>query len=129
METASRRYIDVTGTVKTKLARLIKCTETMVYMSLTYRKNSDLAKKIRYVAVRDYKGKPMRHCPECETLYNLTKDGRDLMVQNFDNGVQLVADRDTGLVEVFNRKGENIGRWENVLVSKLSEIQLFAESR
>lgn len=31
METASRRYIDVTAANKTKLAKLFKCTETFVY--------------------------------------------------------------------------------------------------
>lgn len=129
METASKRYIDVTAAAKTKLAKLFKCSETFVYMALTYRKNSDLAKKVRYVAVRDCKGKPMHHCPECETLHNVTKDGRELMLQHFDNGVQMVVDKGTGSVSVFNRRGENIGQWENVSVVKLSEIQLYAESR
>lgn len=128
METTSKRYIDVTDTVKSKLAKLFKCTEKFVYMALTYRKDSLLAKKIRYVAVRDYQGKPMHHCPECETLYNLTQDGRKLMVQNFDNGVKLEVDKGTGNVVVYNRKGDNIGNWENVTVTKLSEIQLYAES-
>lgn len=128
METISKRYIDVTDTVKSKLAKLFKCTEKFVYMALTYRKDSLLAKKIRYVAVRDYQGKPMHHCPECETLHNLTQDGRKLMVQNFDNGVKLEVDKGTGNVVVYNRKGDNIGNWENVTVTKLSEIQLYAES-
>lgn len=128
METTSKRYIDVTNETKNKLARLFKCTETMVYMALTYRKSSSLAKKIRYVAVRDYQGKPMHHCPECETLHNLTEDGRDLMVQNFDNGVKLEVDKGTGNVVAYNRKGENIGNWENVSIPKLAEIQIYAES-
>ena len=128
METTSKRYIDVTDTVKSKLAKLFKCTEKFVYMALTYRKDSLLAKKIRYVAVRDYQGKPMHHCPECETLHNLTQDGRKLMVQNFDNGVKLEVDKGTGNVVVYNSKGDNIGNWENVTVTKLSEIQLYAES-
>lgn len=128
METTSKRYIDVTDTVKSKLAKLFKCTEKFVYIALTYRKDSLLAKKIRYVAVRDYQGKPMHHCPECETLHNLTQDGRKLMVQNFDNGVKLEVDKGTGNVVVYNRKGDNIGNWENVTVTKLSEIQLYAES-
>lgn len=128
METTSKRYIDVTDTVKSKLAKLFKCTEKFVYMALTYRKDSLLAKKIRYVAVHDYQGKPMHHCPECETLHNLTQDGRKLMVQNFDNGVKLEVDKGTGNVVVYNRKGDNIGNWENVTVTKLSEIQLYAES-
>lgn len=128
MDTTSKRYIDVTDTAKSKLAKLFKCTETFVYMALTYRKNSEKARKIRYVAVRDCQGKPMRHCPECETLHNLTKDGRKLMVQNFDNGVKLEVDKVTGDVTAYNRKGDNIGSWENVSVTKLSEIQLMAES-
>ena len=70
----------------------------------------------------------MHHCPECETLHNLTQDGRKLMVQNFDNGVKLEVDKGTGNVVVYNRKGDNIGNWENVTVTKLSEIQLYAES-
>mgnify|MGYP000524903486 CR=1 FL=1 len=128
METASKRYIDVTDVTKNKLAELFKCTGTMVYLALTYRKNSMLAKKIRYVAVRDYQGKPMHHCPECETLHNLTEDGRQVMVQNFDNGVKLEVDKGTGNVVAYNRKGENIGNWENVTIPKLSEIQMYAES-
>lgn len=128
METSSKSYVDVTNTAKGKLAKLFSCTETFVYMALTYRKNSDMAKKIRYVAVRDFQGKPMRHCPECETMY-VTVDGqRRVMVQNFDNGVRLVADLDDGSVTVYNRKGENIGLWSDVKLSKLSEIQIYAEA-
>lgn len=70
----------------------------------------------------------MHHCPECETLHNLTEDGRDLMVQNFDNGVKLEVDKGTGNVVAYNRKGENIGNWENVSIPKLAEIQIYAES-
>lgn len=128
MNTTSKRYIDVTKEAEAKLAKLFKCTPTLVYMALTYRRDSQLAKKIRYVAVRDYKGKPMHHCPECETLHNITEDGRKLMVQNFDNGVKLVVDKATGDVVAYNRKGHHIGKWFNVSVTRLSEIQLMAEA-
>ena len=117
METTSKRYVDVTNAAKTKLAKLFKCTETFVYMALTYRKNSDLARKVRYVAV-----------PECETLHNTTKDGRSVMVQNFDNGVQLIVDKGNGNVDLFNRKGERLNHWDNVDFPKLSEIQIEAEA-
>ncbi len=127
METSSKRYIDVTNETKAKLARLFKCTETFVYMALTYRKNSDLARKIQYVAVRDYKGKPMHHIPECETLHNITADGRELMVQTFDNGVKLEVDKHTGHVDAFNRKGERVGQWECKGIPDLSRIQVIAQ--
>ena len=110
MDTTSKRYIDVSKEVETKLAKLFKCTPTFVYMALTYRRDSQLARKVRYVAVRDYHGKPMHHCPVCETLHKLE------------------VDKGTGDVVAYNRKGDHIGNWENVSVTKLSEIQLMAES-
>lgn len=70
----------------------------------------------------------MHHCPECETLHNITEGSRKLMVQNFDNGVKLEVDKGTGDVVAYNRKGDRIGNWENVRVTKLTEIQLMAES-
>lgn len=127
METTSKRYIDVTDEAKAKLAKFFKCTETMVYMALTYRKNSDLARKIQYVAVRDFKGKPMRHLPECETLHNITEGGRDLMVQIFDNGIRLEVDKNTGHVDAINRRGENVGRWECESIPDLSRIQMIVQ--
>ena len=50
------------------------------------------------------------------------------MVQNFDNGVKLEVDKGTGDVVAYNRKGDRIGNWENVRGTKLTEIQLMAES-
>lgn len=56
MDTTSKRYIDVTKETETRLAKLFKCTPKFVYMALTYRRDSQLARKVRYVAVRDYHG-------------------------------------------------------------------------
>ena len=55
MDTTSKRYIDVSKEVETKLAKLFKCTPTFVYMALTYRRDSQLARKVRYVAVKALK--------------------------------------------------------------------------
>ena len=87
-----------------KLAKLFKCTVKFVYMALTYRTDTEKAKKIRYVAVKDYAAKPMSHCPECETMHNVTEGGRQLMVQNFDNGVRLEIDKQTGATVVYEWK-------------------------
>ncbi len=125
MRTAKRSYIDVTKETEAKLARVFNCTPKMVYLSLTYAKDTEMARKIRYVAVSQYGGKAMHHCPECETMFNVMEDGRDLMVQYFDNGVKLEADKDTGGVVLFDRKGNELGRWCDVLLSKLSEIRLY----
>lgn len=126
MRTSKTSYIDVTEETIAKLAKVFNCTPKMVYLSLTYGKDTELARKIRYTAVSQYGGTAMHHCPVCHTMHNITEDERELMVQHFDNGVKLEVDKGTGDVVLFDRQGAELERWENVRMSKLSEIQLYA---
>lgn len=129
MRTAvTERYIDATEEVRAKLAKTFNVTPKFVYMCLTYRADSEKARKIRYTAVHVYKAKAMRHCPECETLHNVTEDGRDLMVQNFDNGVRLEIEKHTGAAVVYDRRGAVASRRQIVEFPELAELQLYAES-
>lgn len=121
-------YIKVSEEARAKLARVFKVEKKTVYLALTYRRDSDKARKIRYAAVHNFGGVAMCHCPECETLHNITEDGRDLMVQNFDNGVRLEIDKHTGAAVVYNRHGAVIGRRQIVEFPELAELQLYAES-
>lgn len=121
-------YIKVSNEARAKLARLFKVEEKTVYLALTYRRDSDKARKIRYAAVHNFGGVAMCHCPECETLHNITEDGRDLMVQNFDNGVRLEIDKHTGAAVVYDRRGTVISRRQIVEFPELAELQLYAES-
>ncbi len=64
MRTAvTKRYIDATDETKAKLAKAFDVTPKFVYMALTYRQDSETARKIRYTAVAHYGAKPMRHSP------------------------------------------------------------------
>lgn len=129
MRTAvTKRYIDATPEAQAKLAKVFNVTPKYVYMCLTYRADNEKARKIRYAAVHVYGATPMRHCPECETLHNITEDGRDLMVQNFDNGVRLEIDKHTGAAVVYNRNGAVVGRRQIVKFPELADLQLYAES-
>lgn len=121
-------YIKVSNEARAKLARLFKVEEKTVYLALTYRRDSDKARKIRYAAVHNFGGVAMCHCPECETIHNVTEDGRDLMVQNFDNGVRLEIDKQTGAAVVYDRRGTVISRRHIEKFPELSELQLYAES-
>lgn len=121
-------YIKVSNEARAKLARLFRVEEKTVYLALTYRRNSDMARKIRFTAVHNFGGVAMCHCPECETMHNITEDGRDLMVQNFDNGVRLEIDKHTGAVVVYDRKGAELSRRQIKEFTELSELQLYAES-
>lgn len=125
---ATSSYIRVSGEARAKLARAFKVEEKTVYLALTGRRNSDKARKIRYAAVKEYGGVPMVHCPACETLHNVTEDGRELMVQNFNNGSSLRIDKRTGETWVINRHGETVEHKQCISISQLSEIQLYAES-
>lgn len=114
--------------VRKKLARLFKCSDKIVSYALTRQRDSELCKKICYVAVKEYGGKPMRHVPECETMSNVTKDKRELMEQYFDNGNVLIADKGTGLITVTNRHGVEIYRMENASLIDLGKAQIIAEN-
>ena len=89
---------------------------------------SDKAKKIRYAAVRNFGGVAMCHCPECETLHEIREGDRQLMVQNFDNGIKLEIDKQTGAAVVYNSKGAVVCRRQIVKFPELTELQLYAES-
>lgn len=121
-------YIKVSNEARAKLARLFNVEKKTVYLALTYRRDSDKARKIRYTAVRNYGGVAMCHCPECETIHNVTEDRRQLMVQNFDNGIKLEIDKQTGAAVVYNRKGAVVCRRQIVKFPELTELQLYAES-
>lgn len=121
-------YIKVSEEARAKLARVFKVEKKTVYLALTGRRDSEKARKIRFTAVNEYGGVPMVHCPECETLHNITEDGRQLMVQNFDNGVRLEIDKHTGAAVVYDRRGTVISRRQIVEFPELAELQLYAES-
>lgn len=128
MKTTAQRYIELPKEARTKLMQLFGCKEKLVVLALTYRKNSDLAQKIRFTAVKHFKGTPMVHIPECDCLFITTKDNREIMRQVFENGAVLEADKKTGDVIVTNYKNEIVGKWEHVELTTLAQIQLLAES-
>ncbi|NCE69922.1 hypothetical protein D1165_17180 [Muribaculaceae bacterium M3] len=114
--------------VRAKLARLFKVEEKTVYLALTYRRDSDTARKIRFTAVHNFGGVAMCHCPECETMHNVTEDGRQLMVQNFNNGVKLEIDKQTGAAVVYDRRGAVVSTRQIEKIPELTDLQLYAES-
>lgn len=128
MKTTSVRYIDASKEAIARIAKAFDCTPKFVYMCLTYRKNNETARKIRHTAVNEYGATPMCHYPECETMHNVTEDGRQLMVQNFDNGVRLEIDKQTGVTVVYDRKGRVLETRQIERLPELSEVQLYAES-
>ena len=128
MKSTTERYISASKKVITQLAKASRCTEKFVYMALTYRADTEKARKIRYTAVKEYGAIPMRHCPECETLHDTTEDGRQVMRQHFNNGVTLRIDKRTGETWIINRRGETVVHKQCISIPQLSEVQVIAEN-
>ncbi|MBD5584884.1 MAG: hypothetical protein HDQ88_07370 [Clostridia bacterium] len=128
MRTEAGRYIEATKETRKNLEKALGCTDRMIRNALTYVSDTKLARKIRYIAVKEYGAVPMSHCPECETMHNVTEDGRQLMVQNFDNGVRLEIDKQTGAAVVYDRKGRVLETRQIERFPELSEVQLYAKS-
>lgn len=128
MKTTAERYIDATPEATAQLARLFECTAKYVYMCLTYRRDNETARKIRFTAVKQYGAIPMCHLPECETMHDTLEGGREIMRQVFDNGATLRVDKHTGEAWIANRKGETVERCHIVKWTELSKIQVIAEN-
>lgn len=65
-----RRIIRLTMEQRRHLARVFHCCEKMVYMALTYRKDTVLARKIRYTAIKEFGGTAMVEVPENDVNEN-----------------------------------------------------------
>jgi len=89
------KKIIVSNENQRKLENSFKCTHVMLWKALTFKSDSHLARKIRFVALRDYGGVPTWKPAAMETTHD-TESG--IMRQDFGNGVVLVADLSTGQV-------------------------------
>ena len=128
MVTNASRYIAVEKETAGKLAKMFNCCDKMIQLALTYRRNSELARKIRFTAVAHFDGKPMLHVPQCETLHNTTEDGRQIMRQEFDNGATLRVDKQTGEAWITDRRGEPVLHRDYIRIPELSKLQVIAEN-
>ncbi len=123
----SARTIKVSKEKKAMLAKVFNCTERMVYKALCFECDTTLAKRIRYVALKEMGGWVEAAVPETEIFYDTTRNGERFMRQYFSNGAVLEVSLRTGAgVVVF--KGESVGDYEKVLVSEIPGIQNFARS-
>lgn len=128
MKTTSACYIDASKETYSKLSKMFNVVEKTIYLALTYRTNNKQAHKIRYTAVKLYGAKPMAHCPQCETMHNLTEDGRQVLIQYFDNGIKFEIDKQTGNARAWDRHGIPILKESGVNFPRLSEIQILLEN-
>ncbi len=115
----TRKYLAVSAAEQEHIAKAMSCTTRAVREAASYRSDSDFAKRVREYA-RKRGTILMVNAPACECWYE--EDGR-YMRQLYDNGAQLIADKVTGDVRVFDRKKNVIVSANNARISELRAMQ------
>lgn len=75
---------------KARLREVFKCSNVMVWKALTFESDSKLARKIRYVALKELGGVPSWKPSEMETTH---EEVARTMTQTFGDRVKLVASK------------------------------------
>lgn len=91
-------YLDKAG--KGKLRQIFNCTNVMVWKALTFESDSELARKIRYTAVKELGGKLMGEgvYKGWETTHETSED---TMTQIFSNRVKIIVYKDMNRTAVL----------------------------
>ena len=131
-----KQYINVSDEAKRELALIFDVTPQMVWQALNYKSDSNLAQKIRNVAIRQKGGRVMREYdvtegwqPNCQTEFEHDENGVKKVISTFSNSVKVVFDcLENSAVITMNgetiRKYWYVNAWESVLfdAEQLSNI-------
>lgn len=74
------------------LMRTFKCTQQAVWQALTFKRDSDQARRIRVLALKRGGKLVDSYVPECETTH---EEAEKTMTQTFGPRVKMVYDRET----------------------------------
>lgn len=117
-----KKYIELKRDDREFLSKAFGITSRMVYSALHYESDSDLAKRVRKLAM-SRGGVVMVEAPEVDTLF----DADGYMRQRLENGVELLFDLKEGSCVVLHR-GERVRRYDHVLVCDIRGIQDWASA-
>ncbi len=108
------------------LMRTFKCTQQAVWQALTFKRDSDQAKRIRTLALKRGGKLVDGYVPECDTVFN---EADQTMVQTFGPRVKMVYDRETGETTVYvdgEKKESHPGLGIPEFMQLQGEVQLMA---
>ena len=112
-----RKQISVTRENREFLMRHFAVTQMMVWKALNFESKSDLATRIQKVAI-ERGGELINTLPVCETIH----DSHGRMIQTFENGAQLICEKETGNCSVVY-KGKEVVKAEHTSIKELGLIQ------
>lgn len=124
-----KKYISVSKEGILKLQKAFRINgkpigERCVRNALAYRQNNDLAKKIRFVALKQHGGCTYYNLKEGEFFFD--SDGCWHAV--YPNRAEIYLDKQTGEGTVYGPKGEVAARYEHVMMSQIDDIKRMAEA-
>ena len=126
-KTKSARTIKVSKENKAKLAKMFNCTQRMVYKALCFECETELARKIQHVALKEMGGWIEAAVPEDEIFYDTMDSGERFMRQYFNNGAVLSVSFMTGQGKVMF-KGKTVESYDTVLLNQIPNIQAMAKA-
>lgn len=114
-----KKFIQISRKDRDFIAKTFGITDRMVGKGLYYESNSALAKRIRTLALQRG-GVMMNVVPEVETIH----DAGGFMKQRFANDSELIVNKETGLVALWE-KGMSIPTktWDNPTIKEFEKIQ------
>ena len=117
-----KKFIQISRKDRDFIAKTFGITDRMVGKGLYYESYSELAKRIRTLALQRG-GVIMNVIPEVETIH----DAGGLMMQTFADGARLFVNKETGLVTLL-RKNETVPvkGWNNPTITEFEKIQRMA---
>lgn len=92
------KKIYVSDKAKTQLCKIFSCSKMMVWLALNFKRESDLARKIRYTALTQFGGVPSWKPEEMETTH---EEVERTMTQRYGERVKLVYDRNDGSTSIL----------------------------
>ena len=117
-----KQYIHITKEVRSKIKKTFKVSGVMLWKALSFESQSDLAQRIRKMALENY-GIVMNELPAMETFH----DHDNYMRQYLPNGVLLEFNKNDGTGDVFLR-GVRVKRYHNVSITDIEAIQQWANT-
>ena len=128
------KYIELSTSKKARICRALGVSRVTLWSALTFQTQSQLAEKIRRMAVQNG-GRVMikldvteGFMPNCETSFVHGEDGRvQRIVQTFSNGVRVEFDNDTCMADI-SRNGRSVKTFSDVKIRDWGNIVFEAQS-
>lgn len=123
------KYISVSKEGINALQRTFKVKgkaicERCVKNALAYRTDNELARKIRFAAVKHHGGCTYYNIPEGEFFFDSDSCARAV----YSNGAEVYLDKQTGEGIVYGPNGEVVAKYDHVTLTQINELKSMAEA-